>query len=150
MKALITGGAGFIGTNAARHYQQQGYEVVVIDNLQRSGTLANLNWLRAQGRVGFAQIDVRDSAAIERTFRPHRDASVVLHLAGQVAVTASVADPRVDFETNALGTLNVLEAMRRLEMTAPLLYASTNKVYGEMEAEGVVERPTRYEYTKLR
>lgn len=150
MKAIITGGAGFIGTNAAHRYLERGFEVVVIDNLQRSGTLANLNWLRGQGRVGFVQLDVRDSAAIERTFRLHRDASVVLHLAGQVAVTASVADPRIDFETNALGTLNVLEAMRRLEMPAAMLYASTNKVYGEMDAEGVVERPTRYEYTKLK
>lgn len=150
MKAIVTGGVGFIGTNAASHYLSQGMEVVVIDNLQRSGTLSNLNWLRTQGRITFSQIDVRDAAGIEKTFRLHRDASVVLHLAGQVAVTSSVADPRTDFETNALGTLNVLEAMRRLEIEAPLLYASTNKVYGEMEAEGVIEKPIRYEYTKLK
>jgi CDP-paratose 2-epimerase len=150
MKAIITGGAGFIGTNAAAHYLARGSEVVVIDNLARRGSLANLNWLRSRGRVVFAQVDVRDTAMMEKTFRLHRDAAVVLHLAGQVAVTSSVADPRFDFETNAVGTLNVLEAMRRLNLEAPLLYASTNKVYGEMEAEGVVERPTRYDYSKLR
>ena len=149
MKAIITGGAGFIGSNAAVRYLKRGFEVVIIDNFHRPGTRSNLEWVKSAGSVTLAEIDIRDAAAVEKTFRSHRDASLVLHLAGQVAVTASIADPRFDFETNALGTLNVLEAMRRAEMESPLIYSSTNKVYGEISQLAVVERPTRYEYASL-
>ena len=149
MKAIITGGAGFIGSNAAVRYLKRGFEVVIIDNFHRPGTRSNLAWVKSCGRSTLAEIDIRDGAAVEQTFRAHRDASLVLHLAGQVAVTASVADPRLDFETNALGTLNVLEAMRRAEMESPLIYSSTNKVYGGISEVAVVETPTRYEYSNL-
>src|SRR5208282_716439 len=149
MKAIITGGAGFIGSNAAVRYLKRGFEVVIIDNFHRPGTRSNLEWVESCGRVTLAEIDIRNGAAVEKTIGSHRDASLVLHLAGQVAVTASIADPRLDFETNALGTLNVLEAMRRAGMDSLLIYSSTNKVYGEISEVAVVERPTRYEYSNL-
>src|SRR5277367_3203971 len=125
MKAIITGGAGFIGSNAAVRYLKRGCEVVIVDNFHRQGTRSNLEWVKSAGKFTLAETDIRDGAAVERTLRAHRDAAVVLHLAGQVAVTASIADPRLDFEANALGTLNVLEAMRRNAMEAALIYSST-------------------------
>ena len=119
MKTIITGGAGFIGSNAASRYLRRGHQVVIVDNLCREGVRKNLEWLRSQGTFEFVQLDIRDAGAIEALFRQHRDADQVLHLAAQVAVTTSVRDPRHDFEVNALGTFNVLEAMRLAGMTAP-------------------------------
>jgi len=149
MKTIITGGAGFIGSNAASRYLKRGHQVVVIDNLSRDGVRANLEWLKPQGALEFVQLDVRDQNGTLQCFGQHRDAGQVLHLAAQVAVTTSVRDPREDFEINALGTFNVLEAMRQTEIRAPLIYASTNKVYGEMTSVGVVEKNNRYAYASL-
>ena len=149
MKTIITGGAGFIGVNAAARYVKRGQQVIVVDNLYRDGVQKNLDWLQSLGRVEFHKLDVRDGAAMERLFQRHADADQVLHLAAQVAVTTSVRSPREDFEINALGTFNVLEAMRRARMTAPVIYSSTNKVYGEMTRLGVVEDRGRYAYQSL-
>ncbi|HVB81615.1 MAG TPA: NAD-dependent epimerase/dehydratase family protein [Candidatus Binataceae bacterium] len=149
MRVIITGGAGFIGSNAAARYLERGDEVVIVDNLARAGTRENLRWLRERGSPKFHAADLRDAEAIDGIFRDFRDASIVLHLGGQVAVTSSVADPRFDFEVNALGTLNVLEAMRRNRMEGLLIYASTNKVYGQMKQFEVVESETRYEYAAM-
>ena len=149
MKMIITGGAGFIGSNAASRYMQRGHRVVVVDNLSRDGVQRNLEWLRSQGSLEFEQIDIRNANDLIKLFRDHRDADAVLHLAAQVAVTTSVTDPREDFEINALGTFNVLEAMRRNQIKAPILYSSTNKVYGEMTDVGVAERDGRYAYRSL-
>jgi CDP-paratose 2-epimerase len=149
MKTIITGGAGFIGSNAASRYLQRGAHVVVVDNLSREGVQRNLDWLQGRGSLEFVKLDVRDGAELARLFRQHRDADRVLHLAAQVAVTTSVTAPREDFEINALGTFNVLEAMRAAGMTAPILYSSTNKVYGEMTEVGVVEKNGRYTYETL-
>jgi CDP-paratose 2-epimerase len=149
MKTIITGGAGFIGCNAASRYLRRGEQVVVVDNLSREGVEKNLAWLRSQGSLDFVKLDIRNDADVNRVFEKHRDADRVLHLAAQVAVTTSVLSPREDFEINALGTFNVLEAMRRVGMTAPLLYASTNKVYGEMLDLEVVEKEGRYTYKSL-
>jgi CDP-paratose 2-epimerase len=146
MKTIITGGAGFIGANAASRYLTRGDEVVVIDNLSRYGVEKNLEWLRPQGALEFIELDIRDGDRLARVFHQHRDAARVLHLAAQVAVTTSVRDPREDFEINALGTFNVLEALRLARMNAPILYSSTNKVYGEMTGVGVVEKDGRYAY----
>jgi CDP-paratose 2-epimerase len=146
MRWLITGGAGFIGCNVAAHLVQEGIEVVVLDNLSRAGARANLEWLRTQGPVTFLEADVRDFDALTRAFRSQRRLDVVLHLAAQVAVTTSVANPREDFEVNALGTFNLCEAVRHFAPEAALLNAATNKVYGEMAHLGVVERDGRYEY----
>jgi len=149
MKVIITGGAGFIGSNAASRHISRGDEVVVIDSLCRDGVQKNLDWLRQNGRFEFIKLDIRDADQLAHAFREHRDADQVLHLAAQVAVTTSVVDPRDDFEVNALGTFNVLEAMRRSSMTAPVLYSSTNKVYGEMTEVGVIEKDGRYAYQSL-
>ncbi|HEX2035237.1 MAG TPA: SDR family NAD(P)-dependent oxidoreductase [Chloroflexota bacterium] len=150
MKVIVTGGAGFIGSNAAARYLARGDQVVVVDNLSRKGADENLNWLRARGgELTLARVDIRDADAVAAAFRAHADAEVVLHLAGQVAVTTSVADPRTDFEINALGSFNVLEAARTLPRLRALLCASTNKVYGGLEDVAVVERDGRYVFRDL-
>jgi CDP-paratose 2-epimerase len=147
MKWIITGGAGFIGCHAALRFQRAGAQVVVVDNLSRRGAEANVAWLRSQGVTEIVRADVRDAAALSALVARHHDADAVLHLAAQVAVTTSVHDPRADFEANALGTLNVLEAVRNAAGGRPaVLYASTNKVYGNLEHVSVVERGGRYSY----
>jgi CDP-paratose 2-epimerase len=149
-KWVITGGAGFIGSHAAARLHGQGHHVVLVDNLSRRGAEANLAWLRGQGVADFIKADVRDRRAIEDAVGRHADADCVLHLAGQVAVTTSVQAPRDDFEANALGTFNVLEAVRHAAGAAPaVLYSSTNKVYGNLEHVRVVERDGRYAYEDL-
>lgn len=132
MKALITGGAGFIGSNAASRFLSRGDEVVILDNLSCRGGKRNLEWLRPQGKLTFIELDVRDAAAMTSAIRDHADAGLLLHLAAQVAVTTSLVDPRGDFETNVLGTINLLEAARLAGIAAPIIYSSSNKVYGEL------------------
>ncbi len=143
---LITGGAGFIGVNVAAHYLAKGRRVVVYDNFSRAGAVANRGWLDEHwgGKVTILEGDVRErdprfAAEVER-------AAVVYHLAAQVAVTTSVTDPRLDFDTNALGTFNVLEAVRVSKARPAVIYASTNKVYGKMSQVGVADRGSRYAY----
>ncbi|MAT97816.1 MAG: CDP-paratose 2-epimerase [Anaerolineaceae bacterium] len=145
MKLFITGGAGFIGCNSADYFLQQGHDVVVFDNLSRKGGPANLAWLQARHgeRLHFVAGDIRDYAALEAAVG---GADAVLHLASQVAVTTSMQNPREDFEINALGTFNVLEAVRHQCPEAAVLYASTNKVYGGMEGAKVVLENGRYRY----
>lgn len=145
-KFIVTGGAGFIGVNTCRRVLESGDELVVVDNLSRPGAEGNLVWLKGFGDFSLARIDVRDTAGIERLLREHRQADVLIHLAGQVAVTTSVMNPREDFDTNALGALNILEAVRQAEANPLIIYASTNKVYGGMERVAVVETATRYAY----
>jgi CDP-paratose 2-epimerase len=146
-KWIITGGAGFIGCHAAAKLHAAGDRVVLVDNLSRRGTEANLAWLRARGVTDFVWADIRDSHAMHAVLARHADADAVLHLAAQVAVTTSVSDPRTDFEINALGTLNVLEAVRTAAGGQPaILYSSPNKVYGNLEHVRVVERDGRYAY----
>src|SRR5437667_6059288 len=149
MKVIITGGAGFVGSNAARHYLRRGDEVVLLDDLSRAGADQNLEWLKALGQITFVRVDVRNAQLIGDVFRAHRDTGLILHLAGQVAVTTSVVNPRADFEGNALGTLNVLEGVRQAGIRAPLIYSSTNKVYGEMKEVKVTEEERRYAYSDL-
>jgi CDP-paratose 2-epimerase len=146
MKAIVTGGAGFIGSNAVKRFVDAGSDVVVADDLSRSGAEKNLAWLRTQGQFTFSRCDIRDARAVDALFFDHRGADVVLHLAAQVAVTTSVANPRHDFEVNALGTFNVLEATRAHSPGAAFLYASTNKVYGGLEHIGVEEIAGRWQY----
>lgn len=150
MKWVITGGAGFIGCHAAARFHAAGHRVVVVDNLSRRGAEANLDWLRDRGLTDFVKADVRDARAMSDLLSRHADADAVLHLAAQVAVTTSVADPRTDFEVNALGAFNVLEAVRVAAAGRPaVLYSSTNKVYGDLEHVQVVERDGRYAYENL-
>ncbi len=143
MKLLITGGCGFLGSNLAAHALTQGIELCVFDNLYRHGSQNNLQWLRGLGQFEFTHGDIRNANDVQRVIaRMKPDA--VFHLAGQVAMTASIADPRMDFEVNALGTLNVLEAVRQYTPHATVIYSSTNKVYGDLEQYSYEETPTRY------
>ena len=145
MKALITGGAGFIGSNLTNRLLSEGHKVVVFDDLSRRGTRANLDWLRQVHGTEWVllQQDIRDAEALRLAAA---DADIIYHLASQVAVTTSVEDPRHDFEVNALGTFNVLEAARLSGNNPIVLYSSTNKVYGGMEDVVVVQTDTGYHY----
>ncbi len=143
---LVTGGAGFIGSNLVNRLLHQGHAVTIFDNLSRSGCHQNIEWLQQQyGPKAFSvvQADLTDVAALEQAAV---GAERIYHLAGQVAVTTSVNDPRRDFEANALGTFNVLEAARTVADDPILIYASTNKVYGGMEGIQIAEEETRYTY----
>lgn len=128
-RILITGGAGFIGSNLADRLAGEGCAVTVLDTLARPGVETNLKWLlRRHGEaVRHVAADVRDATAVARAVE---DADAVFHLAAQVAVTTSLADPRTDFEVNVIGAINVLEAARRGR--TPVIFASTNKVYGDL------------------
>lgn len=146
MKVLITGGAGFIGCHTAHRFIRRGDEVTIYDNLSRRGGRFNLEWLRsAHGADAFRlfEADLRDFDQLRAAARGQ---DLVVHLAGQVAVTTSVDDPRSDFEDNALGTFNALEAARLSDSNPIFIYASTNKVYGGMEDMAVIEESTRYNY----
>lgn len=147
-KILITGGAGFIGVNSAKHFVEKGWTVIVVDNLSRKGAQLNLTWLQEQYSITFEKVDVRDAELLAQTVNIHQP-DVVLHLAAQVAVTTSVINPREDFDINAQGTLNLLEAIRLHSPDSFFINASTNKVYGKMEDLGIVERNGRYEYESL-
>lgn len=143
MKVLITGGCGFLGTNLAAQALRNGDTLVLFDNLSRVGAAENLAWLRGQGAPVFVKGDVRDAEAVARVMGREQP-TCVFHLAGQVAMTTSIKDPRADFETNALGTLNVLEALRLHAPRAAMIYSSTNKVYGDLEQYRYEETATRY------
>jgi CDP-paratose 2-epimerase len=144
---LITGGAGFLGANIADQLAGDGQPVLVYDSLERPGVERNLAWLKERHgeRIAVAVADIRDADALDQMVR---DVSAVFHLAAQVAVTTSLADPVVDFEVNARGTLNLLEALRRRADPPPLLFASTNKVYGKLHgAENLRRDDTRWQPT---
>ena len=146
---MITGGAGFIGVNAAHYFSNNGWEVVVVDNLSRRGTESNLEWLKKNSNIEFHKVDIRDYQTLSQVVGEVRP-DTLLHLAAQVAVTTSVLDPAEDFEINARGTFNVLEAVRHKSPDSFVINASTNKVYGKMEDIAVVERDGRYEYEELK
>lgn len=145
---LVTGGAGFIGCNLAAHYLSRGWSVRLFDNLSRPGTEKNLSWLKSigDGRLEVVIADVREYGELRRAAA---DADVILHMASQVGVTTSVTDPRYDFEVNALGTLNMLEAARESGRLPVVAYASTNKVYGSMSRAGVELVDGGYRYSSL-
>jgi len=147
MKILITGGCGFLGSNLAASYLQDGSNVVVVDALFRAGGESNLQWLRGQARhdqLTFVRGDVADSAFVESAFKTHGPFHYICHLAGQVAMTTSMADPRRDLNTNVVGTFNILEAVRAHSPDALVAYSSTNKVYGDLRHLTYREDTTRY------
>jgi CDP-paratose 2-epimerase len=145
MTWLITGGCGFVGSNLADALLSSGANVVVLDNLSRVGSRDNLAWLRARHGQDwrFVEADVREAATIERLVAEVRPAAIA-HLAGQVAMTTSLQQPRIDFEVNAGGALNVLEAVRLHSPASIVIYSSTNKVYGDLEWVRYDETETRY------
>ena len=145
---LITGGAGFIGVNTAHAFAISGWQVSILDNLSRKGTELNLHWLQEQCTLDFHKVDIRDFdklCDVTRKLRP----DMLLHLAAQVAVTTSYINPREDFEINALGSFNVMEAIRLFSPETFLLYSSTNKVYGGMEKVPVVLKENGYHFLNL-
>lgn len=145
-RILITGGAGFIGINASRHFLKKEYDLTIFDNFSRKGTDINVANLEKEFPGGFKVVkgDVRyDRDLLEREVSEH---DVVLHLAAQVAVTTSVIDPRTDFEINALGTFNVLEAVRLSRNKPFVIYTSTNKVFGSLEGLPVREDDKRFRF----
>ena len=141
---LITGGAGFIGTNLAERLLASGRRVLIYDNLSRPGVEHNLRWLRDNHdeRLQVEVADVRDPHLLRDAVS---QASQVFHLAAQVAVTSSLDDPTMDFEVNLRGTLNLLEAIRRARRPPPLVFTSTNKVYGALDDVALDATDTRYE-----
>lgn len=144
MKLLITGGCGFLGSNLASDAIERGDEVVIFDNLYRSGSRENLEWLQGQGKFQLEHGDIRNQNDITRIIQSFKP-DVIFHLAGQVAMTTSIANPRMDFEINVLGTHNLLEAVRLYSPEAAVIYSSTNKVYGDLEQYAYRESETRYE-----
>jgi CDP-paratose 2-epimerase len=152
MRFLITGGAGFIGSNAARRFRELGHDVVVFDSFVRAASRFNRAWLESvYPDVRFVEGDVRDAGALRRALDQPFD--VVLHLAGQVAVTTSIVDPVTDHDVNALGTFKLLEELRSRHASAPdkaplLIYASTNKVYGHLTT-GETIRDGRWDFQNL-
>jgi CDP-paratose 2-epimerase len=149
MNILITGGAGFIGSNIAERYLKKGDTVYIFDNLSRRGTGWNLKWLQKNfDNVKFIKGDIRKYNDLLSAFKKHKF-DVVFHFAAQVAVTTSVTNPREDFEINALGTFNLLEAVRNTKQDPIILYSSTNKVYGGMTDIKIVEKKGKYAYSKI-
>jgi len=148
--ALVTGGAGFIGTNAAAHYLKKGYKVIVFDNLSRAGAKQNLDWLKNQkGNFIFIKGDIRDDKKLLETFKKYKP-DLVLALAAQVTMVTSVENPREDFEINALGTFNTLEALRKTKSKAVAIYSSTNKVMGDLAYIPIIEKEKRYDYKNIK
>src|ERR687890_2291653 len=143
---LITGGAGFIGTNVAHRLLTQGHQVRVFDNLARPGVEQNLRWLR-DTHGNQVEIEIADTRNGEAVRRAVERAARVFHFAAQVAVTTSLTDPLEDFEVNARGTLNLLEALRAQPAPPPMVFTSTNKVYGALDDVGLRRRNQRYEPT---
>lgn len=144
MNIVITGGCGFLGSNLAAEALRKQINLTVFDSLCRDGSTKNLQWLNKQGTFEFVHGDIRNQNDVNRLIREHKP-DVVFHLAGQVAMTTSIANPRLDFEVNAQGSLNVLEAVREYAPNAAVLYSSTNKVYGDLEQFTYLESVNRYE-----
>ena len=149
---LVTGGAGFVGTNLVKQLVSDGRRVRILDDLSRPGVEHNADWLRARfgDRIEWRTDDIRDAAAVDAAVADAGGVAAVYHFAAQVAVTTSLDDPRRDFEVNTLGTFNLLEAVRHHAPRVPLLFTSTNKVYGELTGLELREEGRRYVPTDAR
>lgn len=147
---LITGGAGFIGSNTVNYFAQKNWKVIILDNLSRKGSKDNLHWLESQGHdsIEFLNLDIRDTNSIHAVFKKNR-IDALIHLAAQAAVTKSVDDPKQDFDINAIGTLNILESLRQYSPETIMINASTNKVYGQLEDTEIIEEKDRYKFASL-
>ena len=141
---LITGGAGFIGSNLANWLAGEGHEVIVYDTLSRPGVERNLAWLKRQhgSRIVSVLGDIRDE---DKLVRAAADVKAAFHFAAQVAVTTSLVDPREDFDINVRGTINLLDAIRVRREAVPVIFASTNKVYGDLADIPLEQHGDRYE-----
>jgi len=143
MRYLITGGCGFIGSNLAAEVLKRGEELFVFDNLFRYGSSLNLDWLRKQGKFKYYPFDIRNNNDVETVIKEVKP-DYIFHLSGQVAMTTSIENPRLDFEVNTTGTFNLLDAVRKYSPDSVVLYSSTNKVYGDFKHLTFHETETRY------
>ncbi|MCR5142842.1 MAG: GDP-mannose 4,6-dehydratase [Ruminococcus sp.] len=143
MKILINGGCGFLGSNLASHGIKTGHDITVLDNLSRVGAAGNLAWLQSLGNVTYVHGDTRNKNDIESLISKGQF-DAVFHLAGQVAMTTSIADPYKDFEINTMGAVNVLDSIRKYSPQTAVFFSSTNKVYGDLEQYTYDETDTRY------
>jgi len=143
MRYLIIGGCGFIGSNLAADVLRRGEELFVFDNLFRFGSGQNLEWLRKQGEFKYYPYDIRNNNDVETVIKEVKP-DYIFHLSGQVAMTTSIANPRLDFEINSIGTFNLLDSVRKYSPDSVILFSSTNKVYGDFENLTFEETETRY------
>ncbi len=149
MRYMVTGGCGFMGTNMSLEILKDlGNELLILDDLSRLGSRDNLAYLKTVAGFVFKQIDICDTLKVDEVICDYKP-DVIFHLAGQVAMTTSIEDPLRDFKINALGTLNVLEAIRCHSPESILIYSSTNKVYGDLDQYEYTETDTRYVLEKL-
>ncbi|MDR3217838.1 MAG: GDP-mannose 4,6-dehydratase [Dysgonamonadaceae bacterium] len=149
-KYVIIGGTGFVGSNLACHFKSKGMDVIAIDNLTKAvGTQENKKRIESAG-VKFAHVDIRNWHDVEYFFRNEKEIDAILHVAAQVAFKKSVENPRLDFEINALGTFNLLEALRIYHPQAVFINTSTNQVYGEQKLIPVIEYEKRFDYADLK
>lgn len=142
-KILITGGFGFLGSNISSEILKTSDELIIFDNLFRVGSIQNKEWLEDQGEFTFIHGDIRNVNDVERTIKNHKP-DIIYHLAGQVAMTTSISDPRMDYEINVGGSFNLLNAVRIYNPESIIIYSSTNKVYGDLEQYSYEETATRY------
>ncbi len=140
---LITGGCGFLGSNIASELLKNNNKVIVFDNLSRLGSGNNLEWLVQQGLSDFIHGDIRQYLDIKNVIEKYQP-DIVYHLAGQVAMTTSIREPYYDFQINVIGTLNLLESVRKYSPSSMIIYSSSNKVYGDLDELNYVESRTRY------
>ena len=143
MKYMITGGCGFLGSNIASEILKNGDELIIYDNLSRIGGEDNLKWLKSFGDFELHKENTNNYEKISQVIKAALP-DVIYHLAGQVAMTTSIQNPRLDFETNVLGSFNVLESVRQFSSETTVVYSSTNKVYGDFEYLDYEETDTRY------
>ncbi len=144
MRWLVTGGVGFIGTNLVDHLLTGGHDVVVVDDLSRAGVEANAYFLEMQHAIKPEIIDITDRSLLERFLADQKPFDAIAHLAGQVSLVASIADPARDFEVNAEGTFNVLEYVRLRSPHTAVIGMSSNKLYGDLSFVRILEERTRY------
>ncbi len=146
---VITGGAGFIGTNLAEYFLKKNEEILILDDFSRKGTKENKKYLEKKysKKLKIIKCDISRNKALEKNLS---QAEAVYHLAGQTAVTQSIKNPKKDFEINAKGTLNVLEAVRKNKNNPVLIFSSTNKVYGKLEQIRLIKKKTRFEYKNIK
>jgi len=144
MRWLVTGGAGFIGTNLVSHLIGSGHEAIILDDMSRAGVEANASFLHDKFGVDICRVDVADAAGVADFFAHNGPFDAVAHLAGQVSLMASIDDPVRDFEVNARGTLNILEMVRVRSPETCVVGMSSNKAYGDLHQVRIVEEPTRY------
>ena len=143
MRILITGGCGFLGSNLAIHGISQGYEIFVVDNFYRQGSAENYKWLKSKGEFKFYEVDISKYKKIEKVFQEIKP-NIVFHLAGQTAMTTSINNPLEDFQINTIGSLNILECIRNIGNNCKAIYASSNKIYGDLAYIDIIEKDLRY------